>query len=107
VADLNFYNLEGFLQTVIKQFYREVIFRRYSKCRPAKIMICGHSLGGGLAKICALDLTINKIEGTEKASLKVITLGSPRVGNDQFRQYFQGSVYLYKKTFFLFLSHYF
>lgn len=43
------------------------------------IYITGHSLGGALAQLCALDLKLNF-----NINLTVVTVGSPRVGNDKF-----------------------
>jgi hypothetical protein len=53
-------------------------------CRTCSLVMSGHSLGGAMATIATVDLS--------RAGLKVaqlVTLGSPRVGNDQFASYFQ------------------
>ena len=42
------------------------------------LIITGHSLGGAIATLCALDLAISGL------SVKLVVFGSPRVGNDDF-----------------------
>lgn len=49
------------------------------KCN--SIIVTGHSLGGALATICALDLQFNDHNDME---IECITFGSPRVGNRAF-----------------------
>lgn len=48
----------------------------------AKIIVSGHSLGGALAVLCALDLhrTYNKVD-------RLTTIGQPRIGNSEFANY--------------------
>ena len=53
----------------------------------AKVHITGHSLGGALAHICAVDLKNVAIEVNT-----VISFGSPRTGNDEFVRQFTGTV---------------
>ena len=65
---------------------------RAGKFKPAQILITGHSLGGALAKICALDLSVNKVDGTATIPVKVVTMGEPRVGNEHFKNVFQEHV---------------
>ena len=65
---------------------------RAGKFKPGQILITGHSLGGALTKICALDLAMNRIDGTENIKIKVITMGEPRVGNEHFKNTFQENV---------------
>ncbi len=45
-----------------------------------KVFISGHSLGGAIAILCAVDLQYN----FEELDIQVITFGSPRVGNKYF-----------------------
>ncbi|KAL9240867.1 hypothetical protein vseg_015039 [Gypsophila vaccaria] len=48
------------------------------------IMVIGHSMGGAMAAICALDLTVHyKIE-----NVQVMTFGQPRIGNAAFASYY-------------------
>ncbi|NEQ49418.1 MAG: lipase family protein [Leptolyngbya sp. SIO3F4] len=46
-------------------------------------IITGHSLGGALAKLCAVDLQYNF---SEKISVEMYSFGAPRVGNDAFTE---------------------
>lgn len=57
----------------------------------AKIVMCGHSLGGGMATLAALDLAC-LLDDTQKKSLAVVTFGSPRVGDKQFQQLFNKTI---------------
>lgn len=50
--------------------------------------VLGHSLGGALAQICALDIAVNMGE----QQVGVITFGSPRVGNAAFDAFFMQHV---------------
>ncbi|CAM9427194.1 unnamed protein product [Chrysoparadoxa australica] len=52
------------------------------------IYITGHSLGGALATLCALDFS-TKFSG---AKITMYNYGSPRVGNRAFKQLFDSSV---------------
>lgn len=49
-----------------------------------KVIVTGHSLGGALATFCALDLKLQHNE----TDLQLYTLGSPRVGNEGFFNFF-------------------
>lgn len=51
---------------------------------PRPVFLTGHSLGGALATICALDCALKYQLGS--ADLQVATYGSPRVGNESFRK---------------------
>ncbi|KAL2262566.1 hypothetical protein VTK26DRAFT_942 [Humicola hyalothermophila] len=52
-----------------------------------KFEICGHSLGGALATLCALWCRSR----FPQAPVTCVTLGSPRVGNDNFKSQFERS----------------
>lgn len=51
------------------------------------IYVFGHSLGGALATLCALDIAINY--NRKFASLSHIVSGSPRLGDKNFKDYFE------------------
>jgi hypothetical protein len=53
--------------------------------RLKNIEICGHSLGGALATLCALWCSLR----FPYAKITCVTLGSPRVGNENFRAVFE------------------
>merc|ERR1711916_55493 len=52
------------------------------------VYVTGHSLGGALATLAALDLTVLK----PKIPVHVYTFGAPRVGNDAFQLYFKSQI---------------
>ncbi|KAI0311772.1 lipase class 3 family protein [Amylostereum chailletii] len=52
------------------------------------ITLIGHSLGGALAELDSLYMRLN----IPNASVKGVTYGTPRVGNDDFASYFDGQV---------------
>lgn len=53
------------------------------------VTVTGHSLGGALATLCAVDLQYNF---TNKFEIEVYTFGAPRVGNSGFRESFNRRV---------------
>jgi predicted lipase len=69
-----------------KKFYNE-----------SNLLICGHSLGGALASICALDFKLT----WKPQDLTCITWGSPRVGGRAWAKLFNSTIensfrYIYK-----------
>jgi len=74
---------------------RRKIWDIYATCQPFKILITGHSLGGALAQICALDLKMNPITGIEAKDfglVKVVTFGAPRTGGGNFKKIFEANI---------------
>lgn len=57
--------------------------------QPRKLTITGHSLGGALATLCALDMRLT-YDGQHEIDL--YTFGAPRVGNSDFQALFNESV---------------
>lgn len=53
-----------------------------------KIIVTGHSMGGAMAALCALDLAVNR----EAQDVQVITFGQPRIGNTVFISYYSENV---------------
>ena len=49
-----------------------------------KPIVLGHSLGGALAYVCAVDIHL----ATKNPNIRVLTIGSPRPGNKDFANYF-------------------
>ena len=74
----------------IRQQMRDCITEKCDYYRPKRVLITGHSLGAALASLCALDLTLNPVEHLSK--IQVVTIGSPRVGNDKFAEFFDATV---------------
>ena len=74
----------------VRQIMRDYIRAKCAYYSPKEILITGHSLGGALATLCALDLTLNPVPN--QPQIKVFPIGSPRVGNDQFAACFDQHV---------------
>ena len=68
---------EGFV-TAYKSVRRQV-HDLINDFNPDNIIVCGHSLGGSLATLCAVDIQYNFTDNVECYSS-----GSPAVGNDAF-----------------------
>ncbi len=71
----------------LPEYLNRVVCSRYSVC-PNKMTIVGHSLGGALATLLALDLSLNTAIGTPK----VYTFGSPRVGDPLFARLYNSHI---------------
>lgn len=68
---------------------RDGIVSALSSCSQGKsLYITGHSLGGALATLCALDIAAN----TSHSSPNLYTYGSPRVGDPDFVSIFKQHV---------------
>ena len=74
----------------VRQIMRDYIRVKCGYYHPKEILITGHSLGGALATLCALDLTLNPVPN--QPQIKVYPIGSPRVGNDSFAACFDQHV---------------
>ncbi|KAJ8904001.1 hypothetical protein NDN08_000531 [Rhodosorus marinus] len=70
----------GFAYTTVRQLIWNEVHRLYEE-NPRPLFFTGHSLGGALATLCAMDCskTISPVDGCY-----AFTYGSPRVGNKQF-----------------------
>lgn len=64
---------------------RDVVLRLVSESPALKIVVTGHSMGGALATLAALDIQYNMPHETVEAW----TYGSPRVGNAVFVETYQ------------------
>lgn len=58
---------------------------------PRPVYVVGHSLGGALATLCALQLRSER-PGMEGDALRVYTFGSPRVGHGDFAELYDEQV---------------
>ncbi|MGE6486921.1 lipase family protein [Paenisporosarcina sp. NPDC076898] len=75
--------------TCIYQSTRNEFIRELNKLSPTKqLLIAGHSLGGGLAVLAALDIAVN----TGFKNPSVYTYGSPRAGDPIFASTFDQRV---------------
>lgn len=66
----------------------DVMIRRGGSGR---LVLCGHSLGGALATIAALDIYC-MIEPRYQKTLSVITFGAPKVGTKEFQKAFDANI---------------
>lgn len=71
---------------------RNVVQKLLGLYRDAKLVITGHSLGGAMGVLCALDL--KDIHGRVD---ELYTFGQPRVGNQNFANYLQSQITSYKR----------
>jgi predicted lipase len=67
---------------------RDVIHEAIKRIKPTTIVVCGHSLGGALSTLCAVDIQYNFPE----ISLFCYTSGQPKVGNKAFMESFNKRV---------------
>lgn len=65
---------------------RQRIHDEVNNRQPEKVITIGHSLGGGLASLCALDIQYNFFPDNPDQPEQVVcyTYGSPKVGNQDF-----------------------
>ena len=61
------------------------------KFKPEKILITGHSLGGALANLCAVDF-FDRLETKERSKIRCITFGAPKPGDAMFCAVFRENV---------------
>jgi triacylglycerol lipase len=58
-----------------------------------QVYVTGHSLGGALATLCALDLQeMFRKMNLQGIAITIYTFGSPRVGTKRFANYFNGKI---------------
>ncbi|MEP0923466.1 lipase family protein [Leptolyngbya sp. ST-U4] len=61
---------------------RDRIHDYINKSTVSSVVATGHSLGGALATLCAVDIQYNF---SDKVTIEAYTYGAPKVGNDGFR----------------------
>ena len=69
----------GFIKAYLS--VRDQIHTHVQESKTTQYRITGHSLGGAIAALCAVDLQYNF---GQKIAIEVYTFGAPRVGNDAF-----------------------
>ena len=69
---------------------RDAIHHYLQQHSRASVTVTGHSLGGAIATLCAVDVQYNF--GPELGQISLYTYGSPRVGNSGFRESFNRRV---------------
>lgn len=80
---------EGFNNAYMK-VRQSILAALQNQPNTVNVFVFGHSLGGALGTLCALDLAVN--QNRKYASITHIVSGSPRVGNETFRAYFERAV---------------
>ncbi|NEO30654.1 MAG: lipase family protein [Symploca sp. SIO3C6] len=68
---------------------RAQIHQYISNHQLSHVTVTGHSLGGALATLCAVDIQYNF---SDKVSIEIYTFGAPKVGNKGFREAFNRRV---------------
>jgi triacylglycerol lipase len=68
---------------------RDQIHAYISNSAVSSVVATGHSLGGALATLCAIDIQYNF---SEKVTIEAYTYGAPKVGNDGFQDSFNKRV---------------
>ena len=77
------YGFQTAYNTIVSQMKSNLKTLQASYPSATKLVVTGHSLGGALATLFAMDMLVN-----EKASnVNLVTFGSPRVGNTAFSQF--------------------
>ncbi|KAI0248632.1 alpha/beta-hydrolase, partial [Lactifluus subvellereus] len=75
-------------QKTARQILAEVV-RLLAKHSSTHVILTGHSLGGALAELDALFMKFNLPAGT---TIRGVTLGTPRVGNEAWATFFDSQV---------------
>lgn len=78
---------EGFIKAYLS--IRDEIHEQVQNSATTQYRVTGHSLGGAIATLCAVDLQYNF---GSKAVIEAYTFGSPRVGNAAFSESYQQRV---------------
>jgi len=76
----------GFLGSYI--LARDYIQKKFKESGLKKAFVYGHSKGGAVASLCAVDLQYNFPD----ADIGCATIGMPRLGNDEFKRSFEGRI---------------
>jgi predicted lipase len=69
------------------KYLQEPLFELFNNLQKKKTIFTGHSLGGALACIAALELA--KSFTNHKEDMKIISYGAPRIGNLEFSKNFK------------------
>jgi len=80
-SEINMRIHTGFLKQYLA--VRKKLFEALHEHKGDDIIVTGHSLGGALATLAALDLK------SKKYNIHTVTFGAPRVGDFQFAEHFQ------------------
>lgn len=83
--EMGFHNLLNYIKEDIYKNLEELVLETKNN----EIMITGHSLGGALGTLFALDILLNN--NSQYIIDYLVTFGSPRVGNKYLYNYFKNS----------------
>eukprot|EP01129_Flabellula_baltica_P012080 TRINITY_DN539_c0_g2_i1.p1 TRINITY_DN539_c0_g2~~TRINITY_DN539_c0_g2_i1.p1 ORF type:complete len:305 (-),score=61.74 TRINITY_DN539_c0_g2_i1:45-959(-) len=77
----------GFLKSYLGVYpqFKNAVRKAQSICPTCQVKVTGHSLGGALAVLSAMD--VSDILNISSSDIRLITLGMPRVGNSNFADY--------------------
>jgi len=83
---------DGDIEKII-DFTKEKVLAIGSLKSPVELYVAGHSLGGAMASLCALDLRrcLGSVENSGFV-VKVYTIGSPKIGNIHFANYYNQQI---------------
>ncbi len=70
---------------MVQKYVNAEVSDLLAKYPKARIMVTGHSLGGALAILAAMDLHT----ALSHQEMEIYTFGQPRVGNYEFVKYYQ------------------
>lgn len=68
------------------------ILEEVARRKPNNLFITGHSLGGAMAQVAAIDLKKKVLEFNKKAVVKLETYNAIPVGDDNFRKYLTAEI---------------
>ena len=91
-VDKGFYKAYSYVRDDINKFVQEQIISHPSY----HILITGHSLGGALSTMAAFESIY--LENIKSENIELLTYGSPRLGNQEFKQYMQKMVFSWRTT---------
>ena len=80
--NIDFYVHNGYYNQYNNIKYKLYNYLIYNKVNYDNIIICGHSLGGALANICAFDIVDKPF--IHNKNVICVTFGSPRIGDKNF-----------------------
>lgn len=78
----------GFLEAFFCENFQEKLFSKLKNSGAQKIYFTGHSLGGAMAVLAALDYRLKE----QNSEIWVITFGCPRVGNRAFCRLYERKI---------------
>uniref|UniRef100_A0A061RNW9 Alpha beta-hydrolase n=1 Tax=Tetraselmis sp. GSL018 TaxID=582737 RepID=A0A061RNW9_9CHLO len=78
--------------STLRPFVSHNVERLLEAHEGAPVTVVGHSLGGALASLCAAELAAGHLVPGRSPEVHLMTLGSPRVGNEAFAEFVDRAV---------------